>query len=408
MTASAHNAFISLTDKILSNLISNAHKFTHINGIIKLSIEQTEVNGEKAISISVTDNGIGIPEAQQEKIFERFYQGKGNAGFGIGLAFSKNLAKLHNGNLEVKSKPGEGARFILTIPYIESMENDDRLTTADAGFEYEKSWQPLDYEETEHVVTRPGNCSEERVILLAEDNTDLREFVAGYLSDSYTVICAENGEDAFKIATQQLPDIIITDIMMPVVDGMELAKKLAENINTNHIPVIFLTAKDKASDQLAGVETGAVDYIIKPFNMAYLHKKIDNLLHTLKRQQEKARANFLHQSEPENIQEKENKFLKKAIDIVHANLNDSDFDVTKFCEALGVSRMQLHRKLKGTIGQSATEFVRSVRIKHAAGLLRQGQHNVSQAMYEACFDNPSYFTKSFKKIYGVNPSEYTG
>jgi signal transduction histidine kinase/ligand-binding sensor domain-containing protein/DNA-binding response OmpR family regulator len=397
-----------IIDKILSNLISNAYKFTDYNGVIKLSIDQVELNSENLISISVTDNGIGIPEGQQDKIFERFYQGKGNSGFGIGLAFSKNLAILHHGNLEVISKPGQGAKFILTIPKIDSFKNEEELNPSSRDADTENYWRSIEYDEPERTLLPQIDPSEEQVVLLAEDNTDLREFVSSYLSDSYTVLSAENGEEAFKIATQELPDVVITDIMMPVMDGIELAKKLSEDIHTNHIPVIFLTAKDKDADQLAGFETGAVDYIVKPFNIVHVHKKIDNLLQTLRLQQDRTRSSFLLQSGPDQKKDHENKFISKAVEIVKANLNNSDFDVSMFCVELGVSRMQLHRKLKGTIGQTTTEFVRSVRIKYAAELLSQGQHNVSQAMYESGFDNPSYFTKSFKKIYGVNPSEYSG
>jgi signal transduction histidine kinase/DNA-binding response OmpR family regulator len=395
-----------IIDKILSNLISNAHKFTNVNGLIKLSIDQIELNGEKFITIAVSDNGAGIAKEQQGKIFERFYQEKGNVGFGIGLAFSKNLAKIHNGNLEVESKPGEGARFTLTIPYVETIENEEALNLPGQIPKPENPWKPIECDELQVGSISQSESEENQVILLAEDNSDLRDFVSSYLSDSYTVLCAENGKEAFEIAIKELPDVVVTDIMMPVVDGIELAKNLAEDMHTNHIPVIFLTARDKSTDQLAGLETGAVDYIIKPFNIVHLHHKISNLLNTLKLQQNKTRSTFLHQPSADQIKQKENPFLNKAIEIVKTNLNNSEFDVTMFCEELGVSRMQLHRKLKATIGQSATEFVRSVRVKHAAELLSLGRHNVSQAMYEAGFDNPSYFTKSFKKIYGVNPSDY--
>lgn len=397
-----------IIDKILSNLISNAYKFTNSNGTIRLSIDEVELNDKKFVSISVKDNGIGIPEGQQKKIFERFYQAKGNSGFGIGLAFSKNLAKLHNGNLNVESTSGQGSNFILTIPYVESIENSSQEVSSNQKLKNESGWEKFDYIEPESRMIPRSDSTKEQVILLVEDNADLREFVASYLSGSYTVLSAENGLEGFNLALRELPDIIVTDIMMPVVNGIELAKKLADDIHTNHIPVIFLTAKDKAADQLAGIETGAIDYIVKPFNVVYLHRKINNLLHTLKLQQDRARSSFLSNTESKDNKQRENKFLCKSLEIVNANLNNSDFDVTKFCQELGVSRMQLHRKLKGTIGQSATEFIRSVRIKRAAELLKQGQHNVSQAMYEAGFDNPSYFTKSFKRIYGVNPSEFGG
>ena len=395
-----------IIEKILSNLISNAIKFTGTNGSISLEIILSGDLESRSISISVTDNGVGIPPEQQQKIFERFYQGKGNSGFGIGLAFSSNLAKIHRGELTVESEPGKGSSFCLSIPLVESMEDESEENIADGEQEHDRSWLSVDVPENRIDTTEKAGILEERVILLVEDNHDLREFVSSYLAEHYTVFTAENGQEASEIALKELPDIIITDIMMPVLDGIGLAKKLSADIHTNHIPLIFLTAKDKPADLLSGFETGAVDYIVKPFNVVYLQKKVENLLNNLKLQQEKARIGYLQVSGKDTKGNAGDDFLIKAIEIVESNLSNSDFDVTQFCTELGVSRMQLHRKFKGIVGQSTTEFIKSVRIKHAAELLSRGQYNVSEAMYEVGFDNPSYFTKSFKKIYGVNPSEF--
>lgn len=395
-----------IIDKITSNLLSNAIKFTPIGGKIDLILELKSDKPEKSVCIKVKDNGEGISADSIDKIFDRFYQSSDKGGFGIGLAFSKNLAALHGSDIFVESTLGEGSCFSLELPMVEYEENDEHETySLDANF---KTSDLLIVEEDEnvHEIIIEANHCEKKIILLVEDNDDLRNFLAKSLSDSYEVLSAINGKEAYDIAIHKLPDLIITDIMMPVMDGFTFAEKIVANIHTNHIPIIFLTAKDKPEDQIKGVDSGAVDYIVKPFSIIYLQSKIKNLLNTMRLQQDKFRNKFLYEPEKSDQLSMEGAFIQKAHEIIKANINNSDFNVTMFCELLGVSRMQLHRKIKGVLGQSTTAFISSVRLKHAAELLKTGNYNVSESMYEAGFDNPSYFTKSFKKMYGKTPSEY--
>lgn len=391
-----------IMDKIISNLLSNAIKFTPIGGEIELILE---LNIE-SVCVRVKDNGDGISEDCIDKIFDRFYQGSDRGGFGIGLAFSKNLAAIHSGDINVDSILNEGACFSFELPIIKYEENDNQEAyLLDSN---DKTTNVLIVEEGENDDEKKLEVhhTDKKLILLVEDNDDLREFLANSLSKGYEILSAINGKEAYEIATNKLPDLIITDIMMPVMDGLAFASKINDNEYTNHIPIIFLTAKDGSEDQLIGIESGAVDYIVKPFSLIILQSKIKNLLRTISLQQDKFRNKFLYEPEKSDQISIEGEFIQKAQIVIKENINNSEFDVTMFCNELGVSRMQMHRKIKGVLGQSTTEFIRSVRLKHAAELLKTGNYNISQSMYEAGFDNPSYFTKSFKKIYGITPSEY--
>ncbi len=395
-----------MIDKIISNLLSNAIKFTPVGGNIDLILELNQKNGEKNAVIKVKDDGDGIAKDSITKIFDRFYQNSDKGGFGIGLAFSKNLAKLHGGDLFVESEEGKGSCFSLEIPILKYDEDKHQEMELHAPAQQITRQIIVKDDKNLSKIKLEANHNEKKVILLVEDNDDLRNFLAVSLSNRYEVLSAMNGKDAYNLAKKNLPDLIISDVMMPVMDGFALAKKIQEDTHTTHIPIIFLTAKDRPEDQLKGVEYGAVDYIVKPFSLAFLQKKISNLLNTISLQQDKYRNKFLH--EPVNPDEVslEEEFIIKAHQIIKENLNNSKFNVEIFCATLGVSRMQLHRKIKGVLGQSTTEFIRSVRLKHAAELLKTGKYNVSQSMYESGFDNPSYFTKSFKKLFGKTPSEF--
>jgi len=413
-------------EKILYNLISNAFKFTGENGKIQVEII-TYTKPEQMVSITISDTGRGICPDHFPHIFDRFYQSdenntKDQQGTGIGLALTKELIELHQGTINVESELHKGTSFTFVLPIgKESFKPEDFVSVDESELspqpdidillseiQAESSMQQLESQNQES-----GTNQENPLLLIVEDNKDMRYYIRSNISAEFRLTEAEDGEQGFEKAIETVLDLIISDVMMPKMDGMELCEKLKSDERTSHIPVILLTAKASMEDRLEGLETGADDFLTKPFDHQELLIRVKNLIHQRKKLQEQftQKAKLLGLSQllkiPEyGINSADQKFLKKAIDIVNAHMDDEDFTTETFRLEIAMSNTQLYRKLKSFVGMSASGFIRSVRLNHAADLLKRKTGNVTEIAFEVGFNNLSYFTKCFQEQFGVLPSEY--
>ena len=398
-------------EKIMNNLLSNAFKFTEPKGSVSVNLslvfdsdDDNFSNGENEkqfVEINIKDTGRGIPSKNFEKIFLRFFQSdesNTNSGAGIGLALVKELVHLHQGTIFVASKPGKGTRFTIRIPY--ELGHENRVSADQPEGTADQAAGLMDAEEE-----LSGNYHS-RVMLIVEDNADVRQFVRSHFQTSYTIQEAGNGEEGLKLALETIPDIVISDIIMPYMDGYELCKRLKNDERTSHIPVLLLTAIHSKEHELKGLNTGADDYITKPFDLSVLQAKVENLLSI--RDSLKERYTSTVVLEPRNlvITSPDERFLKKAIDVVEANISDYELDIEGFARKVGVSRMQLYRKLHALTDMTVKEFIRHIRLKRATQLLGQHKMNISEIAYEVGFKDLSHFRKCFKREFGMSATEY--
>lgn len=383
--------------KIANNLLSNALKFTDSGGSVIVSFDSGETavpitsDRQSFYTISVKDTGKGIFSQNIKKIFERFEQGndgKSSAGSGIGLAITREFVKLMGGDIEVESKEGEGSVFTVRLPILS--DHDVKKDTDENN-------------KKEDIVIENKN---RKIILIAEDNADVREYTASNFRSEYQVLEAENGKEGFELAVQYIPDIIISDLLMPGMNGDAFCKKIKKDERTSHIPFILLTAVTSKESERDALKSGSDDYITKPFDINILKLKVDNLLSLRDTLREKYRSDFLLQPSPVTLVSPDEKFLKKAIDIIENHIDDSDFDIETFASEVGVSRMQLYRKLEALTNMTVKEFIRDIRIKRAAQLLKQNKITVSEIMYQVGFRDMAYFRKCFREQYACSPSEY--
>ncbi len=384
--------------KVMMNLLSNASKFTQEGGTVILTLDIKEEEG--LVELSVKDNGVGIEENELENIFVRFYQSKNNkklglSGSGIGLNLAKEMVQLHNGTIRVESVKGKGSTFIVSLPLDQTLDEEVEVF----------SNEPEDgIEETKDGNTKQDK--EKSTILLVEDNVDFRTFMREALQDRFIIQEAQDGKIGMDTAFEVNPDLIISDVMMPNVDGLELCKTLRADIRTSHIPIILLTARTADEDKIKGLEIGADDYITKPFNMDLLLLRIDKLI--------EKRSNFQKQFQktveinPSEIQitSMDEKLIKKAVSLVEKNISESKFSVEDLSRELGMSRVYLYKKLLSITGKSPVEFIRIIRLKRGAQLLEKSQMNVAEIAYEVGFNSPRYFSKYFKEEYGMLPTAY--
>jgi signal transduction histidine kinase/DNA-binding response OmpR family regulator len=387
--------------KILNNLLSNAFKFTPKGGTITLKAETRN----DLVYISVADTGPGVSKGEQELIFQRFQQSgtrKSNtAGTGVGLTLSKELALLHQGDIRLESVKGKGTTFTLYFPFRKDAYPATAVFDAASALPQEYKNVNLPFEQ------KPDDVQEhELIILVVEDNAELRHHVKSLLKDEFTVKQAANGREGIAMALQFVPDIIISDLMMPEVDGEELCDTIKSNDKTSHIPIILLTAKADRETKLSGLRTGADDFLTKPFDNEELLIRVNNLITQRKNLQEKfAQKISLSPSKIEG-ESPNDRFIRKALQTVDDHLSDSEFTVEQFQEEMAMSRMQLHRKLKALTGFSASEFIRDIRLQRAADLLGQNGINIAEVAYSCGFNSTSYFTQRFKEKYGTSPSKY--
>ncbi|MPQ47223.1 response regulator [Marinifilum sp. N1E240] len=400
-------------EKVLFNLLSNAFKFTPEGGSIYVLID----NHDDEVVLKVLDSGEGMPEEYLDKIFDRFYQVDNlsqekiqHLGSGIGLALTKGIVEQHCGRIKVDSKSEEGSCFEVYLPKGKShFINENTIWNDEQTFELSANTKILTDEIKDKDEQLPDSKSLllNSTLLLVEDNIEVREMLKSSFEDEFTVIAVENGQQGMEKAIEFQPDIIISDVMMPVMTGTEMCQQLKNDITTSHIPVILLTAKDALEYKLEGMEIGADDYITKPFNMKLLQARCRNLVKSRRQLQDKFRSNPTLGIKNITSNTLDAELLEKAIQIVEENLDNSKFDVNTFAQDMCLGRTSLYAKIKGITGQTPNEFILSSRLKKAAVMLRsESGVSVSEVAYSVGFTTPRYFSKCFSDHFKLSPSKY--
>lgn len=397
---------------ICNNLLSNAFKYTPKGQSIRMSLSSGGAPDAPTIIITVSDTGCGIPSDKLSKIFTRFYMvDERTPGTGIGLSLVKRLVELHHGTIKVESELGQGTTFTVELPVGEGEFSAEETAQQTSGSITDTSDTPIylpeiysDYEE------EPGgySCSksEKETILVVDDNPDILKYICDGLSEDFNVIPAANGAKAIEILSTQNIDLILTDIMMPDVDGIQLCRTIKRNLRTSHIPVIMLSAKSDATDQLGGLRVGADDYIAKPFSMEILISKIKNQLRTRRLAIRHFTENAVINPESVALNPLDEEFLKKAMATMERHLDNTEFSTDIFAGEMCMSRSNLHLKMKALTGESTNEFIRRFRMNRAMELLQSGRYNISQVSAMVGYGTASYFTTTFKKFFGNLPSVY--
>lgn len=412
-------------DKVLMNVLSNAFKYTHEGGNIEVSLKTGHNDAYRGalkdyFEIDITDNGIGIDKNKIEQIFERFYQidndmTQSNFGTGIGLHLSRSLVELHHGIIKAENREdGQGTRFVIRLPLgsnhlkAEELENPE-----ETGSEPTISQLPKDsiYETEEENKTneyRKPKAKTRYRVLIVEDDEELRRYIRSELDSDFRIYECTNGREGLETILKEKPDLVISDVMMPEMDGITLCRKIKQNININHIPIILLTAKSKAEDQIEGLEIGADAYIVKPFNTELLRTTISNLIANRERLRGKLVGEQQVEEKITKIEMKSNDeiLMSKVMKTINDHLADPTLNVEMLAANVGMSRVHMHRKLKELTNQSARDFIRSIRLKQAANLLREKNLSVSEVAYATGFSNLSHFSNTFRDFYGISPSEY--
>lgn len=405
--------------RIVFNLLSNALKYTPAGGEIFVSLKDEGAN----LRLDVKDTGKGISQDEADKIFERFFQAKGAAsGTGIGLALVKSFVELHHGEARVESELGKGSDFIVVIPREQEgdsqvIHNDADIVDNSANASASEGKNVVDESVLQYIDD--GDRSRGKVqqlvsentnrptVLVIDDNTDIRQYERTLLQDEYVVLEAADGKEGLAVALKEVPDLVICDVMMPVMDGLELTEQLKTNTATSHIPVIMLTAKNLEEHRAEGYEHGADSYITKPFHSKVLLARIENLL----RQRQLLKNLYQGSKEAEkeiseaHLEDRDRQFLKQLQAIIQKNLSDSEFGVEDMGQQIGLSRVQLYRKVKAMTGSSVVDLLRKARLAKARRLLETRSMSVSEVAYEVGFSAPSYFTKCFKEEYGMLPGD---
>jgi len=403
-------------EHILYNLMSNALKFTPDGGSVWVNIRTIEPDERHqsvsegdvytlgSVELSVRDTGIGISPEHLDKIFDRFYQADDSmkhrdASTGIGLALAKELVELHQGRITVESTPGKGSTFTVMLPIREILDAEFAEPLVEEAIHEEVI-------ESEEKTSAEDKGKEKPSILIVEDNADLRHYMTGILDKQYHLIEAEHGKQGMDLAIQHMPDLVISDVMMPEMDGFELCEKLKTDARTSHIPVILLTARADFDSKIQGLETGADDYLVKPFNEKELSVRVRNLIEQRKKLFKRYKNNILMPLSEVAITSADEQFLTRASEIIVKNMEDERFGPEALGKAIGLSRSQLHRKLKVVVNMTTTEFISSIRLRQAAILLEKKAGTIAEIAYQVGFSNPAYFSECFKKQFGCVPSRY--
>ncbi|MBL7847067.1 MAG: response regulator [Cyclobacteriaceae bacterium] len=400
-------------EKIVTNILGNAFKFTPAGGVISLTLREAEgddKNAEGYAEIEISDSGIGIEEDKVSRIFDRFYQVSDSSrreyeGTGIGLALVKELTEVHHGAIRVFSHPGQGSIFTVRLPLGKAHLREEEIAE-----------QPAEYQPSEPDVAGlvganvkplrvPAHSEENPHVLVVEDNTDLQRYLAEGLSADFRLSFAMNGEEGINLALAELPDLIVSDLMMPKVDGMVLLKQVKTDPRTSHIPIILLTAKADAETRLEGIEGGADDYVAKPFDRVELKARIENLIESRRLLREKFSAVKVIRPNDIEVVSVEDRFMKKILTSIETHMADNLFGVSELAEESAMSTVQLYRKVKALTGATPLDLMKNMRLDRAKHLLEQRAGNVSDVAVRTGFRNMSYFAKCFKERYGINPSE---
>lgn len=414
-------------DKVVLNVLSNAFKYTPEGG--EISVELTSGTDEnikgalkKYIEISITDNGIGISKDKVEQIFERFYQinndlTQSNFGTGIGLHLSRSLVELHQGSIKAENREeGSGTRFIIRLPMgcdhlkLEDLENPESVTKNQISKERKKPVLP------EHLIeTEKQDADAKRIkaktpykILIIEDDDEIRKYISDELCSEFRIIECTNGKEGLEQTFKENPDLVISDVMMPEMDGITFSKKVKQNINISHIPIILLTAKSQAEDRIEGLETGADAYIVKPFNLDLLRTTVSNLINNRERLKSKFSNEKIVEEHIAKVEKRSSDdiLMEKIIKTINNNLDNPELNVDMLATSAGLSRVHMYRKLKKLTNQSTRDFIRNIRLKQAATLLVEKELAISDIAYTTGFNNLPHFSVAFKELYGMSPTEY--
>ena len=383
-------------DKILFNLLSNAIKYTPEHKKINVSLSAIYKEGCRFLVLNVEDEGIGIAEKDIKHIFTKFYNNKNHPGCqsnGIGLSLTKELVTLHHGTIEVSSEPGKGSVFTVEIPIDREVYSEREIA--------ESSLLTVQEEETDTFIPDEKPC-----ILFIDDNKDLRELIQHIFSKKYQIFIAENALQGLELLKNTPVDIIICDIMMPQMNGLEFCRQIKGDIQTNHIPIIMLTAKNATDDQIECYKAGAESYIAKPFEMKILQARIDNLLQSREQSRQSFRSKMEINISNLNYQTSDEEFLNNAMQCVERHIQESEFDTVQMANELHISRSTLSRKCKVISGCTPLEFIRNIKLKYACALLKKKTISISEVAYATGFSSPKYFTKCFKEEFGMTPTEY--
>ncbi|MGB5982104.1 MAG: response regulator [Nonlabens sp.] len=392
-----------IVEKVIYNLLSNAFKYTPDGGIIEIEIKPTWKNELEYFVILIKDSGKGIPQIDKKRIFQRHFHGKERSSSGIGLHLAATLIEAHRGEINVLNSSLGGTEFMITLPVSsKAFAEHEYISKEDIP-----DHTPSDYIPGEEVsIDVPENINDKREkILIVEDDYDLRKYLRNILITEYNVIEAVNGNDGIQKALHEIPDVTITDVMMPELDGIEMCKRMKENILLSHIPVLMLTAKTGDEFYQKGLEVGAWDYIAKPFNSAQLSQKVTNILDTRNNFRQLITSNNTNES-PDEYVSHNRKFIDKLSAVIKEKMNDSDYSVQDLADDIGLSRMQLHRKIKALTGLSTTAFVNSIKIKVAIKLFDDGCDRVQEAMDAIGINSYAHFIKLFKKEMQMTPKQH--
>lgn len=400
-------------EKVIYNLLSNAFKFTSKNGRITLAVEQKD--DSDFIEIKVKDNGIGIPENRKKKIFKNFFQlddrGSANLGSGIGLALSKSIVELHHGEIKVQTEADSNFTTIFTITLKKGKSHFKKSQIVENSVVIPENASPIsdvitevDTYESEDLEEPENNTK--KTILVVEDNEEVLSFVFDILQTDYRVLKFTNGQDALDYMDKEIPDLIVSDVMMPEMDGFELCTILKTSINTNHIPIVLLTAKSSTLNRIEGLSTGADSYISKPFSIEELKLTILNLLSAKEIMRQKYGERFISDSEQENQDTPEGLFVKKLTSIIEQNIDNPNFDVNDLVKEIGMSRTVLYKKVQTLTNHSVAGFIKNMRLKKAASLLMNTTYSVAEITYMVGFSDRKHFSKEFKKFYNLSPTIY--
>ena len=396
-------------DKIVSNLLSNACKHTDAGGEIKLMMKSYQASGHRRLCIQVSDTGEGIASEELENIFARFYTAHkkdGSESNGIGLSLTKDLVELHHGSIKVESELGKGSIFTVDFPIDKDSYRENEFAVEKVKEKKDEvilGGVDLDESEETEMGTHQTN---EHHLLLVEDNEELLYLMKRILSRNYHVLIAKNGIEALEIVKENEIDIVISDVMMPEMDGLELCRNLKSDLETSHIPVILLTAKNTVEDRVECYNAGADGYIAKPFELKILEARINNFINHKRSKQEEFRSNADAQIDALETSVVDKEFFDKVVSVIETNISEGDFDVVQLADALAVSKSSLYRKMKVATGLSPIEFIRNIRLKHGSQLLKNRSISVAEVAYECGFSNPKYFATCFKDEFGVTPKEY--
>jgi signal transduction histidine kinase/AraC-like DNA-binding protein len=403
----------SKMEKILNNVLSNAFKFTPEGGRVEVGI----ISKGNEVEMIISDTGIGISKDHLDKIFDRFYQVDGShtrehEGTGIGLALTKELVELHKGRIEVESKESKGSTFRIIFPLGKKHLTPEEIYEEElVEKDYEQDGKKLEPDVDEFLNRKADQkngveLADKPTLLIVEDDPGVREYICSILESQYRIFEAIDGEEGLNKSFEQIPDLIISDIMMPKLDGFQMCAKLKTDSRTSHIPVIVLTAKATMQDKINGLDIGADEYLIKPFEEDELKARIRNLLVQRKRLHEHFRKYGVVELEGKNITSVDQKFLQKAIEVINKHISDTSFGVEVLADKMAVSRSLLFKKINALIGESPSELIKRTRLNKAAKLIGNDSGNISEIALEVGFNNPSYFTECFRKQFGVAPSQY--